>query len=61
MLPGYYTSQMCYSINMRRKYTAARHSTPTTKIRRKVLRDAKKKKVDKQVAIEGKLYEAGGF
>ena len=61
MLPGFYTSQMCYSINMRRKYNAAHHSNPTTKIRRKVLRGEKKKMVDKQVAIEGKLYEAGGF
>ena len=55
MSPVLFTSQMCYYINVRRKYNSAHHSKPATKIRRKVLRGEKKKKVDKQVAIEGKL------
>ena len=34
MVPGFYTSKLCHTLNVRRKHNAAHHSKPTTKIDR---------------------------
>ena len=49
MSPGFYTLQMCHSINVRRKYNAA-HLSHQNSTKRS--RGEKIKKVDKRVAIE---------
>ena len=60
MVPGFYTTKLCNILNIRRKYNAAHHNTPSQKKRRKVIR-GEKKKIDKQVLSEGTAYAAGVF
>ena len=44
MIPRFYTSKLCHTLNFRRKYNAALHSKPTiTKVRRNLIRGEKKK------------------
>ena len=60
MISRFYTSKLCHTLNFRRKYNAALHSKPTTKVRRKLIR-GEKKKIDNQTSKEGITYEAGGY
>ena len=60
IIPGVYTTPLCNTLNLRRKYNAENHRTPAIKTRSKILRGLKKKKVDKYVRKEGESYEPGG-
>ena len=41
--PGFYTKQMCESMNIKRKYSAGYKNMDITKKRRKIIRGNKKK------------------
>ena len=60
MVPRFYPSKLCDTLNFRHIYNATLHSKPTTKVRRKLIR-GEKKKIDKQTSKEGITYEAGGY
>ena len=51
----------CIKKNKSRIIDAKQHSTETNKKRRRYLRAARKNKIDKTKANEGKLYGAGAF
>ena len=59
--PGFYTKQMCQSMNIKRKYSAGYKNMDITKKRRKIIRGNKKKKGEKLLNVEGVSYEPGGF
>ena len=60
MVPRFYTSKLCHTLNFRSKYNAALHSKPIMKVQRKLICE-KKKKIDKRTYKEGITYEAGGY
>ena len=49
-----YTTKICNMLNLRRKYNASNHNIPTTKKRRKVLRERRKRKVTSISSQKGK-------
>ena len=59
IIPGVYTTRLCNTLNLRRKYNAGNHRTPAIKKRKTFLRGLKKKKVDKYVRKDGESYEQG--
>jgi hypothetical protein len=61
IVPGYFTTFACISMNIKRKRSAVHHSLPTWKKARKVIRAEKKRKGDKNKSKEGKTYKTGGF
>ena len=58
--PGYYTTELCFILNLRRKRKSLQRCNPATKKRRKIIRAQKKKAVEK-TRIEGRTYKAGEF
>lgn len=61
IVPGYFTTSACISMNIKRKRSAVHHSLATWKKARKVIRAEKKRKGDKNKSKEGKTYKTGGF
>ena len=59
--PGYYTTEMCATLNTRRWRRAIYRSTDASKKRRKILRAQKKRKGDANKKKEGAIYKPGGF
>ena len=59
--PGYYTTELCCMLNLRRKMRSSNRLSETTRIRRRVLRAQKKKKSTEKKRVEGKSYKTGGF
>ena len=58
--PGYYTTELCCMLNLKRKMRSSNRLSETTRIRRSVLRAQKKKSTEKK-RVEGKSYKSGGF
>ena len=59
--PGYYTTELCCMLNLKRKLRSSNRVSETTRIRRRVLRAQKKKKSTEKKGVEGKSYKTGGF
>ena len=59
--PGYYTTDLCCILNLKRKVFAEYKFRNETKKRRKIIRAQKKKNAVAKKHIEGKTYKAGGF
>ena len=59
--PGFYTTNFCNELHIRRKYTSGYNSMDSSKLRRKIIRNKSKPANDKNVRKEGTTYEAGGF
>ena len=59
--PGIYTTQGCNTINRERKRSALYRAKESSKKRRKIIRQKRKRKQDKNIELEGETYEAGGF
>ena len=59
--PGYYTTELCCMLNLKRKMRSSIRLSETTRIRRRVLRAQKKKKSTEKKRVEGKSYKTGGF
>ena len=58
--PGYYTTELCCMLNLKRKMRSSNRLSETTRIHRRVLRAQKKKSTEKK-HVEGKSYKTGGF
>ena len=61
MNPGLYTLKGCQQLNENRINNTIYKTQDKQKIKRKVIRGAKKKKTDKDTEKEGIIYEPGGF
>ena len=61
MTPGRYMTKQCSNLNRKRVLSSLYKSSDTVRKRRKILRGAKKSKMDQNEHVEGKVYEAGGF
>ena len=59
--PGVYTLNGCSKFNKKRLVLAGYKNREENRKRRKVLRGQTKSKEDKDVEIEGTLYESGAF
>ena len=59
--PGFVTLKMCNELNVKRKYNSGYKNPESSKLRRKVTRNNRKRKQDSNTLKEGKTYEAGGF
>ena len=59
--PGYYTTELCCMLNLKRKMRSSNWISETTRIRRRVLGAQKKKKSTEKKRVEGKSYKPGGF
>lgn len=59
--PGYFTLKGYSRLDEKRIADSIRHSTPTCKKRRKILRAIRKKKICNFDNKEGALYKSGGF
>ena len=61
IIPRYYTTELCNEINVTRKYNFIYKSMPSTRIKRKIIRNKRKTRNDKNIDTEGVTYEAGGY
>ena len=61
MIPGRYLTKQCANINRKRLFGSVYKASDDARKRRKILRGAKKSRMDKNEATEGTLYEPGGF
>ena len=61
VIPGFFTTSACISLNVKRIRSATHHSLASWKKNRKIIRAQKKRKVDKNKIKEGKTYKTGGF
>ena len=61
IVPGYYTTSTCVSLNMRQRHSSAYHFLPSSKKNRKVIRAEKKRKVDKNKKTRRKNIKLVNF
>ena len=59
VIPGFFTTHACISLNVKRIRSAKQHSLASWKKNRKIIRAQKKRKVDKNEKKEGKPYKTG--